>query len=103
MLVVVGVTVTAAPLVTAIFPGEMTPVPLAKTAVRLALPPTVIDAGVAVKLVIDGSAALRPIEEELHPTKPATEKPRANARKRREVTRCMEAPVIKATKSTHTL
>jgi hypothetical protein len=33
----------------------MTPVPLAKTAVRLADPPTAIDVGLAVKLVITGA------------------------------------------------
>jgi hypothetical protein len=35
----------------------ITPVPLAKTPVRLADPPAVIDAGVAAKLVIVGAAA----------------------------------------------
>jgi hypothetical protein len=33
----------------------MTPVPLAKTPVRLDVPPDVIDVGLATKLVIDGA------------------------------------------------
>ena len=53
-----GETVTAVPLVTAIFPGVTTPVPLAKTAVRLADPPAEIDVGFAVKLVTVGAVAL---------------------------------------------
>jgi hypothetical protein len=36
-------------------PGVITPVPPAKTPVRLELPPTVIVAGAAVKLVIVGA------------------------------------------------
>jgi hypothetical protein len=51
----VGLTLTAVPLVTVRLPGVITPVPLAKTAVRLALPPTVIVAGFASKLVIVGA------------------------------------------------
>ena len=54
MVVVVGLTLTAVPLVTARLPGVITPVPLAKTAVRLELPPAVIAAGFATKLVIVG-------------------------------------------------
>ena len=45
-----GVTLTVCPLVTAMFPGAMTPVPLAKTAVKLEELPVVIAAGLAVKL-----------------------------------------------------
>jgi hypothetical protein len=54
MVVVVGLTFTAFPLVTARLPGVITPVPPAKTAVTLALVPEVIVAGLAPKLVIDG-------------------------------------------------
>jgi hypothetical protein len=49
-----GVTLTATPLVTARFPGVITPAPFEKTPVRLADPPDVIDVGIAVKLVITG-------------------------------------------------
>ena len=54
-MVVVGLTLTAVPLVTARLPGVITPVPLAKTAVRLELPPAVVVAGLATKLVIVGA------------------------------------------------
>jgi hypothetical protein len=53
--VVVGLTLTAVPLITARLPGVITPVPLAKTAVRLELPPTLIVSGLATKLVIVGA------------------------------------------------
>ena len=46
---------TAVALVAAMFPGVMTPVPLAKTPVRSADPPAVTVAGFAVKLVIVGA------------------------------------------------
>lgn len=50
-----GLTLTGVPLVAGRLPGVITPVPLAKTAVRLELPPTVIVAGLATKLVIVGA------------------------------------------------
>jgi hypothetical protein len=53
--VAAGLTLTAVPLVTARSPGSIIPVPLAKTAVRLELPPAVIVAGFATKLVIAGA------------------------------------------------
>jgi hypothetical protein len=53
-----GVTLTVCPLVTATFPGTMTPVPLAKTAVRLEELPVVMAAGLAVKLVMDGAGVI---------------------------------------------
>jgi hypothetical protein len=53
--VVVGLTLTPTPLVTARFPGVITPVPLAKTAVSVELPPAVIVVGFAPKLVIEGA------------------------------------------------
>jgi hypothetical protein len=53
--VAAGLTLTAVPLVTAISPGSIMPVPLAKTAVRLELPPARIAVGLAVKLVIVGA------------------------------------------------
>jgi hypothetical protein len=51
-----GETFAAIPLLTAIFPGVMTPVPLEKMPVRLVDPPSVIELGSAVKLVIEGFA-----------------------------------------------
>jgi hypothetical protein len=61
--VIDGVTITEFPLVTARLPGVMSPVPLVKTPMRLAVPPAVIDAGVAVKLVMEGSEnCLKPTE-----------------------------------------
>ena len=53
-MVAAGLTLTGVPLMTARLPGVITPVPFEKTAVRLALPPTVIVAGAATKLVIVG-------------------------------------------------
>ena len=56
MVVVVGLTVTAVPLVAEILPGVMTPVPLANTPVSVALWPAVMVAGLATKLVMVGGA-----------------------------------------------
>ena len=56
MVVAVGVTVTAVPLVAERLPGVMTPVPPENTPVRLEVCPTVMVAGLAVKLVIVGGA-----------------------------------------------
>jgi hypothetical protein len=53
-----GVTLTVCPLVTSMFPGAMTPVPLAKTAVKLEELPVVIAAGLAVKLVMAGAGVI---------------------------------------------
>ena len=53
-MVVVGLTLTAVPLVAARLPGVMTPVPLAKTPSDLELPPAAMVAGLATKLVIVG-------------------------------------------------
>ena len=72
---------TAVPLVTLIFPGEITPVPLMKTAVRLADPPAVTSVGLAAKLVITGSAGLCSTLEELHPIKPARDRHSTNDKK----------------------
>ena len=54
-MVAVGLTLTAVPLVAGILPGVITPVPPAKTPVRLVLAPAVIVAGLAAKLVIVGA------------------------------------------------
>jgi hypothetical protein len=49
-----GETLTATPLVTAIFPGVITPVPEEKLAVSCAEPPAAMLAGLAVKLWMEG-------------------------------------------------
>ena len=53
VVVAVGLTVTAAPLVAGKFPGVMTPVPFAKTPVRAAVDPFVMEVRFALKLVIE--------------------------------------------------
>ena len=52
MVVAAGVTLTAVPLVAAMLPGVMTPVPSPNTPVRPELVPATIDGGVAAKLVM---------------------------------------------------
>jgi len=52
--VAVGLTLTAAPLVTTRLPGVITPAPPVKVASRLELLPDVIVAGVALKILITG-------------------------------------------------
>ena len=54
-MVAVGLTVTPTPLVAVRQPGVMTPVPFAKTPVRVALDPVVMVLGIAMKLVIVGA------------------------------------------------
>jgi hypothetical protein len=54
VVVVVGLTVSAVPLVVASPPGEITPAPFAKTPVRVALPPAAMVVGFAIKLVMLG-------------------------------------------------
>jgi len=54
MVVALGLTLTAIPLVAGVFPGVITPVPPVKTAIRVVLAPAVIVGDAAVKLVIDG-------------------------------------------------
>jgi hypothetical protein len=54
VVVAVGLTFTATPLVAGRLPGVITPVPFAKTPVRAALVPFVMEVGFAVKLLIEG-------------------------------------------------
>jgi hypothetical protein len=60
-MVAIGLTLTAAPLVAGILPGVITPVPLAKTPVSVVLAPTVIVAGLALKLLMVGAMDLRKV------------------------------------------
>jgi len=53
----VGLMVTAVPLVAGRLPGVMTPVPFAKTPVRVAVVPSVMEVRFAVKLVIEGGGS----------------------------------------------
>jgi hypothetical protein len=50
----VGLTLTPTPLLAGILPGVITPVPLAKTPVSVVVAPTVIVAGLALKLLMVG-------------------------------------------------
>jgi hypothetical protein len=54
VVVVVGLTVTATPLVAERSPGVITAVPLMKTPIRAELDPPGIEVGLAVKLEIEG-------------------------------------------------
>ena len=61
------------------FPGVITPVPLANTPVRFADPPAVIVVGLAVKLVMAGSEKEDPPLSELHPVRIARKRTKTNA------------------------
>jgi hypothetical protein len=90
-----GETPTAVPLVTARFPGVMTPAPFAKTAVRLAAPPAVTAVGLAVKLVMLGTKVF---DEDIvfkHPARPNKPTLRTSAKTARRIALCMESPVIR--------
>jgi hypothetical protein len=62
VVVAVGLTETAVPLVTEMAPGEITPVPPVKTAVRLELVPAAMVAGAATKLVMAGAGVTVMVE-----------------------------------------
>jgi hypothetical protein len=95
----VGDTLTGVPLVAGRLPGEITPVPLAKTPVRLVDPPTVMLAGLAVKLAILGFVPdVTPAAGSIHPVMPAIHKLRENAQRAMAVVRFIAAPVTEATK-----
>ena len=68
-MVVVGLTLTGVPLVIAVIPGVITPEPPLNTAVKLALDPDSIVAGLAAKLVIDGGAVFVEPPPEPQPTR----------------------------------
>jgi hypothetical protein len=71
-----GLTLTGVPLATATLPGVITPVPLAKTAVRLALVPASMAAGLAAKLEMDGGVGAVGAELE-QPANPSEARPSA--------------------------
>ena len=72
MVVAVGLTVTPGPLVAGRLPGVMTPVPFAKTPVRVALDPSVMEVGFTVKLVIEGGVWVLddPLPQPVKPARP---------------------------------
>ena len=90
-----GVTLTAVPLVTAMFPGVIMPVPSAKTPVRLAVPPTVTAVGLAVKLVMVGEGEKNAV---LQPVRPTRLRLRAKAQRANTVTRIIVPFVTEATR-----
>jgi hypothetical protein len=87
VVVVVGFTVTAVPLVAGRLPGVMTPVPFAKTPVRVALDPFVMEVGFAVKLLIEGGGGVGvlddPPPQAVKPAKPRLRVMASGARTRR--------------------
>jgi hypothetical protein len=78
VVVAVGLTVTATPLVAARFPGVITPVPPLKTPVSVALCPSVMVLALAVKLVIDAGGTFC-VEVELPPQPASPARPAASA------------------------
>lgn len=93
MVVVVGFTVTATPLVAARLPGVMTPVPFWNTPVSVALVPSVMEVGFAVKLVMlaggggGGGGALDALLQPLKPVGPRLTATANGARRRRRFMR----------------
>ena len=77
-----GLTVTATPLLAGRLPGVIMPVPFAKIPVRVALDPTVMDVGLAVKLEIEGGGGSVWVLDDppLQPVKPARARLRVMAR-----------------------
>ena len=73
-----GLTLTGTPLVTARFPGVIVAEPLTKSAVSAEEEPATMLAGFAVKLEMDGTRTVGPLEDEPpQPVRPT--KPRQNA------------------------
>jgi len=95
--VAVGLTVTPTPLVAVRLPGVMTPVPFAKTPVRAALDPSLMEGGFAVKLVIEGAGEGcvwvldDPPPQPVKPAKPRLRVMASGARTRR---RFIKFPVV---------
>jgi hypothetical protein len=67
VVVEMGLTVTTVPLVAGRFPGVITPVPLAKTAVRVEVPPAVMAVGFTTKLAIVGAGSFGVLPPPLPP------------------------------------
>jgi len=97
-----GDTLTATPLVAAMFPGVIIPVPFAKTPTRLAELPGATVVGLAVKLEMVGSGALKLFKVPfVQPVRPVKHKiMRKNAEEEETITRFMPAPKTEAKKMT---
>jgi hypothetical protein len=92
VVVAVGLTVTATPLVAARLPGVMTPVPFAKTPVSAALDPAAMEVGLAVKLVIEGCVVWLPDDPPPQAVNPASPRARIMASGARTKRRFMSSP-----------
>ena len=79
MVVAVGVTLTASPLLTERLPGVMTPVPLANTPVSVMLAPVVMVAVLAVKLVMEAGGVWIELLDEPQPEKLVRQRRRTQA------------------------
>ncbi len=101
MVVAVGLTFTPAPLVAGRLPGVMTPVPFAKTPVRDALDPTVMEVELAVKLVIEGGGGGGGVLDDPppQPVKPARPRLRVMASGARTRRRFMRSPAFRSGRS----
>ena len=77
-----GLTVTATPLLAGRLPGVITPVPFAKTPVKAAVDPSVMEARFAVKPVIEGGGGSVWVFDDPppQPVKPARTRLRVMAR-----------------------
>ena len=99
MVLVVALTVTATPLVAGRLPGVMTPVPFAKTPVRVALDPSVMEVGFTVKLVIEGGGVWVLDDPLPQPVKPARPRLRVMASGVRTRTCLMGFPASRSGRS----
>jgi hypothetical protein len=92
-----GLTVTPTPLLAVRLPGVITPVPLAKTPVRVALDPSGTEVGFPLKLLIEGGGGVPVLADPLpQPVKPAKPRLRAMASGVRTRTRFIGYPVSRS-------
>lgn len=93
MVVAVGFTVTPAPLVAAMLPGVITPAPLENTPVKAEPDPSVMEVGLAVKLVMEAGGVVVVVEPP--PPQPViAAKPRRSvmAKEVKQADRLMDSP-----------
>ena len=91
MVVAVGLTVTPTPLVAAMLPGVMTPVPFENTLVKVELAPAVSSAGFALKLEIE-AAGVDGVELPPHPVRAAEQRRSVMTQKVKRQDRRMDSP-----------